>query len=210
MLIRRYNLAATFTAIIVVIVTAAAFVLPWHHHLMERRLISLDVALTTEEVYYLQGVTYWTGSSSRSYSYDTDPWSSTPVHSFMDKISVVVVLGLVSSLALAALAFLGFRRFALIAGIASLILSVCSVLFFFLWFGDAVPDGYNFEGFFSDKTTGDSIIITHEVWGPMSGWWFMIAAAVIQCFALLFVALSEGRVKTDPRIRPYRSLSSRP
>ena len=188
---RLSRLVGTVLAIVVVIMSAASFALPWYHHYTRQSIDSIG-SMSFEHLFYLQGLTARSGSSSESGSYDSFAWTGDSLSSFMNLISVLVVVGVMFSIAFAAFLTMGRRKIALVSGSASLLVLMGSAIVFFIGLGNALPSDYEFVSFFSDTTTNSLFLTTHEVWGPLAGWWIVLVAVVVQFFALVFAALSDG------------------
>jgi len=190
--IRRYNILGALAAVVVVIVAAASFALPWYHHYTVQSVDYLG-HVSHEHVFYLHGYATRLGHSALPGWDDLSPWSTESLDSFTDMVSALVALGLIFSIALAVLVLMGYKRAALLAGALSVVFLAGSALVFYFGFGNALPSDYDYVSFFSDTTRSDGLITTHDVWGPLAGWWLVIAAAAIQCFTLLVTVFSERR-----------------
>ena len=200
--LRWFQVVAVAFAIAVVSMAIIALGAPWYHQVHQFSVPLQDFETTSETQYSLNEwiEVYGDGTEHSSYHVGVNFWEARePIHTFAERLSMLLVIGAGISALWAAFVALGTRYSSLIAGIGSAALFAAVGLIFFLGFGDAynssdISNPYSqYSHFFVDTTAEDSLSVDRDIWGPMLGWYLVLAAFAVQSVATALVAFSQRK-----------------
>ncbi len=213
---QMHKLAAVIVAVVAVVLAFISIRGEWYHIDREDSYPTVGEVYGDETQFSLDGLYSIDGGGRDFWSFEQGRnfWEPLePIHSFMEKLQILLTAGSVSAALWAILVFPDRRVLSTVAGVASAALFGISPLMFYLGFESVYTrtglPGYqpDFKGFFVNIHEADSISVHSEVWGPMAGWWMAIVACFLMVAGLVSLAVLRRR---ESRKGPGTRLSRSP
>jgi hypothetical protein len=215
------QIVAVAVAVATILVVFASLRTTWYHEIHVTAFLSQGFENRDEIQYSLDGQFFVDGNDRDFWSFEggTEFWNPRePIHSFTERLQILLTVGATLSGLWALLVLLERRRLSLVAGVSSAGLFGASALIFYLWFGaiytasDLPGTHEEFTKFFLSVSEETSYGVSYaDIWGPMTGWWLVVIALATQVFGMFVLAiLRRKKSRTVRGTRPSLSPSGQP